>query len=241
MITILAEGRRAGIDPQRDRATATTITAVRTAPGDMGFTAECGRAVAAITSMDEDSELVEEHENDRRTPLATLPWAPGLPVLEVRQGVDSNAVAPDHPVPHLEMEVWAGGITGHPDPADLPRSTDLLTNAHEDGGHVIVGGEQAAAVGDPDLEAAPVVLPTRPDHGARRGGQDRGAFRRGDIEGWVGGMEVLADPAARNRPIEGAAVIARRRLGVDRARAYPGDRNWPGSGDRRRDRLCRRG
>src|SRR5476649_1062049 len=91
-------------------------------------------------------------------------WPPcrglaGCRGLEVRQRVDPDAVTPDHAVPHLEVEVRAGGVAGHPDPPDLLRSTDMLTDMDKDRRHVVVRGEQAAPVRDPDLVAAAVVLP----------------------------------------------------------------------------------
>jgi integrase len=74
MITEFAEGRLARIDAQGDGSAAAAIAAVGTTARDVGLASERGRAVTAVTGTHEDSDLVEEHRGDRRTPLAA--WLP---------------------------------------------------------------------------------------------------------------------------------------------------------------------
>src|SRR5690606_11033686 len=83
---------------------------------------------------------------------------------QVGLGVDVLAVAQHH-----EVQVWAGGVAGRADAADLlPRSHDLA-HLRVDLGHVVVpGGHPVAVVDDDDVAALPEP-PGLGDDAAREG------------------------------------------------------------------------
>src|SRR3990172_9895017 len=83
--------------------------------------------------------------------------------LQVVERVDLVAAVPDRPDPDREVEVGAGGTTRRPDAADLLPPPDVAAGANEDGREMVVGRGHPVAVVDPDLVAAAVVAPARPD------------------------------------------------------------------------------
>ena len=116
--------------------------------------------------------------------------------LEVPHGVDPRSAVPNRPDPDLEVEVRPRRVAGGADPADLLTAPDKLAAAHREGRHVVVGRVQVVAVRDPDLPAATVRLPAGEDHPAAGCGHDRGPVRRGNVDGGVAVVEVLADVVA---------------------------------------------
>src|SRR3972149_2085751 len=121
--------------------------------------------------------------------------------LQVVERFALAAAVPDRPDPDREVEVGAGGTTRRPDAADLLPPPDVAAGADEYGREMVVGRGHPVAVVDPDLVAAAVVAPARPDAfpvggrpDARGGGAGRAAARAGDRRG-LGGGDRLALPA----------------------------------------------
>src|SRR6201999_530339 len=87
-------------------------------------------------------------------------------------------------------EVRTGGVTGHPDLADLVTGVHGLADRYGELRHVVVPGDGAVLVPDLDL-AAVGAGPVGEDHDTLHHGPDPGALRGGEVE-----AGVVVGPAA---------------------------------------------
>src|SRR5207237_6850130 len=136
---------------------------------------------------------------------------------------------------HLEVNMWAGGVSGTPYAGDLLPAGDALAARDQVLRVVGVDGDQVALVGEQDQLAVPALLAGK-EHHAVVGGVHRRAFGAGQVDALVLVALALAesgDEHAGRRPGQRLAVGGR----VERVRARSRNRGRPPSRPRFGARL----
>src|SRR6185369_4602086 len=183
-------------------------------------------SVAAIAGTDPDLHAVKEHRGHSCTlhagPRLGGP-AEGGCGLQVAERVHALAAVPDGATPDLEVAVRTRRVAGLADAAHRLATPDVLAAADGDRRHVVVGGVEPGAVGDPDLVPAAVALPAGEGDDTAGGRANGRAVVGCDVDRVVAVVEVLADVvvAADDREEEPAAGVGGRALDAASAGRTP--------------------
>src|SRR5690348_7167832 len=133
LVLEVTQRRLASIDVQVDGPTASAVTTVRTAAGNVRLLAEGRGPVATIAGADPDLHAVEEHRGHSRMGSgrrrAGACACAASVRLEVTERIDALTAVPHRAAPDFEVEVRAGREARRTHPADALATADGLTPA----------------------------------------------------------------------------------------------------------------